>query len=310
VLVTNEGNFDWGHGTVTYYDPQADTAFTDVFQAANGRVVGNVLQSVLMWNDRTFLVVNNSGRIEVCDRRTLKSRGAITGLASPRYAMPVGQGRALVTDLAADRLHIVDLDAMAVVGSIPLVGWSERMVKRKGQVWVANRRASFDPRPGGYTLYAVDTQRLALTDSLTNPQGAVLGSLAMDSRERLWVAQRSGRSYGIALWDVENHRLIETVPFADSIAHIQPDAARNRMLVLSRHLWAVDMETRTVTRLVTADNALFYSFAIHPESGAIYVSDALNYVQRGLIRIYEPDGKAANTFQAGVIPGDFCFLRE
>jgi hypothetical protein len=39
----------------------------------------------------------------------------------------------------------------------------------------------------------------------------------------------------------------------------------------------------------------------------IYVSDAIDYVQKGKVYIYKPDGILSNSFSAGIIPGEFYF---
>eukprot|EP01034_Spumella_vulgaris_P009002 gene9002-11428_t len=55
-------------------DPEepADTTFkgndslkTDIFQSVNGAPLGDILQSMTYINDRAYIVVNNSGKIEI-----------------------------------------------------------------------------------------------------------------------------------------------------------------------------------------------------------------------------------------------------
>ena len=41
--------------------------------------------------------------------------------------------------------------------------------------------------------------------------------------------------------------------------------------------------------------------------GGIYVSDALDYQQSGLISRFSESGTPIGTFRAGIIPGRFCF---
>ena len=58
---------------------------------------------------------------------------------------------------------------------------------------------------------------------------------------------------------------------------------------------------------VTANGRNLYGMGIEPNSGVVYVSDAIDYVQRGTVYRYREDGSLINSFQAGIIPGEFCF---
>ena len=61
---------------------------------------------------------------------------------------------------------------------------------------------------------------------------------------------------------------------------------------------------------ITADGRLFYGLAIHPNTGNIYVSDAVDYVQSGMVYQYRKDGSLAASYKAGRIPGSFCFTKN
>ena len=51
----------------------------------------------------------------------------------------------------------------------------------------------------------------------------------------------------------------------------------------------------------------FYGLGIDPATNEIYVSDAIDYVQKGVIYRYQSNGTLINTFRAGITPGDFYF---
>jgi len=58
---------------------------------------------------------------------------------------------------------------------------------------------------------------------------------------------------------------------------------------------------------ISINSKILYSLGIDPANGNIYVGDALDYQQSGLIFRYSEAGKLLDTFKAGIIPGRFCF---
>ena len=54
----------------------------------------------------------------------------------------------------------------------------------------------------------------------------------------------------------------------------------------------------------------FYGLGIDPYSGDIYLGDAIDQVQRGVVYRYKSDGSVLDTFRTGINPGFFSFKPE
>ncbi len=134
VYITNEGNFGWGNAKVSFYDIASGNVVEDLFEPVNGVALGDVCQSMRVFNNKAYVVVNNSNKVEVVDPSTFVITATITGFNSPRYFLPVSNSKAYVTDLYANSIAVVDLNSNTITGSIPCRGWTEELVLAVRQV--------------------------------------------------------------------------------------------------------------------------------------------------------------------------------
>ena len=70
-FVTNEGNFGSGNGSVSFISNNGSVQ-NDVFYNTNMFYLGDVVQSMTTANDKGYIVVNNSGKVEVVDNISKK----------------------------------------------------------------------------------------------------------------------------------------------------------------------------------------------------------------------------------------------
>ena len=61
--------------------------------------------------------------------------------------------------------------------------------------------------------------------------------------------------------------------------------------------------------LIPDGGTLFYGLGVDPETSEIYVADAVDYMQSGVVMRYSADGEPLGNFRVGITPGDFCFVR-
>ena len=118
LFVTNEGNFQYGNATLSYYDPDTKVIENEVFYRANAMKLGDVAQSMVIYNNVGWIVVNNSHVIFAIDLDTFKERGRITNLTSPRYMHFLSDEKAYVTQLWDNRIFIVNPRTYEITGYI------------------------------------------------------------------------------------------------------------------------------------------------------------------------------------------------
>lgn len=308
VLVLNEGNYQWGNASLSMIDTETGTVAEDVFQQANQRPVGDVLQSVAVVNGSGWLVVNNSQKIERIDLTTFKAGAPIGGLQSPRYVLPVNNNKVYVTDLYADGIHILDAVSGSIRGKIACPGWTEELVVSGSEVWICNVRKR--------KVYVVDTGSDRIIDSVA--VGDAPRNIRRDKNGRLWVLCEGeippGESAG-SLWliDPGTRSVLRSFPFTGSpMKHpgrLQLNDNADRLYYIENGVYRMSI-TDTVlpaAPLIQQGNGLFYGLGIHPADESIWISDARDYVQKGTVYRYASAGVLLSSWPTGFIPASFYF---
>jgi hypothetical protein len=87
------------------------------------------------------------------------------------------------------------------------------------------------------------------------------------------------------------------------------DATRSTIYILNKHIWALEYTSDKIPSapIVDAEGRLLYALGIDPITRDIYCSDAIDYIQSGVIYRYNNSGTLLDSFTAGIIPGSFCF---
>jgi len=127
LLVGCEGNFQLGNASISRVDLLDKTVSNDVFNSANGKLLGDVLQSIYRSGDSLYLILNNSGLIRIVDPISLKQIDVIKGLNSPRY-MTIKNGNAYVTSLFSDKVSVINLENLQVESMIQGGDWTEHII--------------------------------------------------------------------------------------------------------------------------------------------------------------------------------------
>ena len=70
LFICNEGNFQYGNATLSYYDPETKTVQNEVFYRANAMKLGDVCQSMIIRDGIGWVVVNNSHVVFAIDINT------------------------------------------------------------------------------------------------------------------------------------------------------------------------------------------------------------------------------------------------
>jgi YVTN family beta-propeller protein len=278
----------------------------DLYQQVNGHPLGDVCQSLYLGSDKIYVVVNNSGKVEVLDRRSFKVITSINNLKSPRYFLPVSNNKAYVTDLYANAISIVDLTENIVTGQINCTGWTEDLLLIYGKVYVSNMLNN--------KIYIINSATDELEDSIN--VGYAPNSLKEDKYGKIWVLcggdiqlKKRASLHKINPVNKQVELSLNFPDDKDAPFKLGINFTKDTLYYINKKIYRMPVTANSIPNEVFIDNGTsnFYAIGIEPFTGIIYVADAVDYVQRGLIYRFKPNGSLINTFRAGIIPGNFYF---
>jgi len=299
VLIANEGNFQWGNASVSFYDAENDTILHEVFQGVNQRPLGDVLQSVTLSDDKAYLVLNNSGKVEVVDKNSFELEATISGFISPRYFQIVSPNKAYVTDLYADKIAVVDLNSNEISAYIPCEGRTEEMVQIDDLVYVANLEFNH--------IDVIDIHNDVIVDRI--PVSTSINSLKKDRQNRLWVCGEDNGVGRVLCMESQTLNVLYSHVFeGENPSDLFVSDAGHDVYFLSNGLWHINEFTDDVITkpIIPAAGKLFYGFSVHDDN--IYIADAMNYVQKGTVWVYDLQTNLLDEWEAGMIPSEFDFI--
>lgn len=330
VFICNEGNFMFGNASLTFYDKDESEPFNDIFYNTNGFPLGDVCQSMTIYDGKGFVVMNNSGKVYVIDIDNASYIGAIKGLVSPRYVEIISPTKAYVTDMYSPSIAIFNPQTLKVTGYIfvgynsqyaGLVNGTEEMVRSGDEVYTCSW--SYNNK-----IYKIDSKNDKLIDSAVVVKQP--NSIVLDKNNKLWVLSDGGRSgspYGqvngaLSRLDAKTLKTEAIFTFDDissSPSRLTINKSGDTLYFINGDDKGSDKKTYGVYKLPISANTLpsvpfieneerlIYALGVDPENEDIYISDAIDHTQSSIIYRYNSYGVLIHSFKSGITTGSFTF---
>jgi DNA-binding beta-propeller fold protein YncE len=329
VLVLNEGNFMYGNASVSYYNYRSQELINDVFSRQNGIPLGDVAQSAAFFNGEVYVVLNNSGKIMIMNfgkypaLKAFEFTHKITGLQSPRYIHFFNDSKAYISDLYARSVSILDPSEYIITGKINLSNGNPGFYQHPSEQFVVFNNEvftncySFDNK-----ILVIDPETDRLTDSIEVLQQP--NSMVIDKNGKIWVlcdGGYEGSTYGnnqpgLVRIDAGSHTVekIFILPEDNWPSKLCINGSSDTLYFINGDIWRMPVDAGSLPHesFIPANSEsgtrLFFGLGVDPVSSEVYVSDAIDHVQNGIVYRYKADGSAADTFRVGIIPGGFLFF--
>ena len=322
IYIVNEGSFQSNNGSISFYNPVGGTITNNIFEAANGRALGDVVQSFATVGDTAgVIVVNGSAKLEMVDLKTFKTIREPLPVSYPRYFLPVTFESGYLTGGSwQGYIYDIDLRTFEIKDSIMVGNGPETMAQLYDMVFVANS--------GGWgidsTIHRINTANNRLTDTIYVGKAPV--DLVFDGSDNLWVYCKGQAIYnpappydlisetdallqkidifqGIILWQgtvgkagdyIASPPRIAASPEGESIYYLRPDG-----------VYKINAVNPSIpqTPLVTGS---FYGLDVNPDGGDIYVFEA-RFTGNGTMKIYNEYGIPLSEGTVGIAPNGAVF---
>lgn len=306
-FVLNEGNFNSGNGSLSFYSYDSSKLYNNVFFNVNSRPLGDVPFTMIISGEKAYIVVNNSGKIEVVDKKTISSLKTITSLISPRYILPVNSNKAYISSLYSDKVTILDLESDTVSGYIDIRRTSEAMLLKGDKAYVSCWSS-------GNEIMIINTITDEVIDSVE--VGQEPESLVLDKTGRIWVLCSGGYT------GESNAELIAINTTTDEVekriafpsdgsypSSLQINKTGDTLYYINRSVWSMNIASSSLPDqpLLNASGRLFYKLGIDMTKGEILVTNVVDYQQKGYLLRLSARGSLIDSSKTDIIPGSVCF---
>ncbi|MDX5348245.1 MAG: hypothetical protein LPK19_13485 [Hymenobacteraceae bacterium] len=322
VFVTNEGSFQTPTGTISFLKASTGSMHNNIFKQVNNRPMGDVAQSMAFYQDKAYLVANNSNKIEIVNALTFKSVGVIENLVYPRYFVAFGN-KGYVTEWldydVAGQVSVIDLSTNTIIKKIAVDPNPEQMLVHEGKVYVTCSSTN--------TLKVIDSATDAVTATITVQDAP--NSLVMDAAQNIWVLC-GGKVLYNADWSLDTVNstagsLVKfnsaapgaqtVIPFSTNKLHPSRLTTNGTKTKLYYTLNQLNYQGRIYEMAVSATgipdapliNQQVYGLGVDPATNTIYGGKPGSFTDNGWMVRYTAAGAPVDSFKVGIGPNGFYF---
>jgi YVTN family beta-propeller protein len=303
VYSLNQGNYGMNNTTLTYYDFATSTPTTDYFKNVNNFGLGDTGSDFIIYGGKMYIVMNNSGNVNVSDALTAKFIDTIDFKNAGVNRGPeniVSYGKYVFVSTTDGNVAVVDTSSLSINEFIAVGSNPAQMAILGTNLYVSNTggfSAQFDS-----TVSVIDLNSLSQTSQIT--VGTNPGSIAADDSGNIYVACAGNYSnIGPTLVKV-NTSSNTIVTSADTAAGIIRfyngnlyvtggyNGVPNVRVLSTADFSAVKSNFISDGTVVTNP----YGLDIDEATGDVYVGDAKDYVSAGEVFCFDKNGNDKFSF--------------
>lgn len=331
----NEGNMGSNKASLDFMDFTTGVYHHNIYAERNPNVVkelGDVGNDAQIYDNKLWLVINASHKVEVVEAKTAKR---IDDIDVPNcryvvfdgdYAYVSSYVTTIIGDINAQEGAVfkIDTKTLEIVGEVKVGRQPEEMVIKNGYLYVANS--------GGYNSDNYDNTvsviRLSTFTQIEKKEVAInLHRMRLDKNGKIWVLSR-GDYYTMppqlfrletnsngTIKSVENTGLLcSNFEICDNEIYMYNAPYQGNSISSNITYSIADIETFDVVEenfIKDGTENLIkipYAIKVNPSTKEVFICDAKNYVSSGTITCYSPQGTKRWSVFTGDIPSSITFI--
>ena len=267
-----------------------------------------------IYDNKAYIVVNNSHKIIVANRYTMEKIAEIDGtdINNPRFFVAKGNtgyvsnwGNSSNAD--DDFIAVINLETNEVTSTIPVGEGPEKMLIDNDKLYVNLQ--------GGYSqnnkVEVIDTNSNTLSSTIT--VGDVPNSIVKDNDGAIWILCGGKPSWTGAetkgqLFKIVNDEVATTFDFTttEHPSFLTLNDA-NLMYSLNGNVYATATSATELNTTAIDGLAGFY-YAMTAHNGKLYATNAGDFASEGTLKVFDlTSNSELDTFTTGIIPGSVVF---
>jgi len=313
-FIANEGPFSNGTGTLTFIGNDGAIE-QDVYQAVNNEVLGNIVQSMTFHNNNAYIVVNNSHKIIVVNRHTMKKITTIEGsnINNPRYFVAVGNTGYVsnwgsTSSSTDDYIAVIDLSTNTVTSTIPVGEGPEDMLVKDNTIY-ANLQGGF-----GFNnkIEVIDTDTNTISTTIT--VGDVPNAILKDNNGAIWVLCSGNPNYATGgetngkLIKIENNSVTSTLDFGTQKHPSHLTINENNLYYnLGGKVYSMLVSSNQLNTNAIAGFDGFY-YTMKAKDGVLYTTNAGDFASEGILKVFNLNtNEYSYSKTTGIVPTAVVF---
>jgi YVTN family beta-propeller protein len=317
VYVVNEGNFQRGNASLTFYMPDSNKAIQNVFALANSRDLGDTGNDIVTYGSKAYVVVSGSQKVEVISTTDHKSVGTLVlpGQRTPYDIVVLSDAKAYISNVMDSSVTAFNPSTLQIVFDRIKVGANPMGIAyANGKLYVCNSGYGYDN-----TVTVLNAGTGALIKTIVvgdSPSEVGVGP------NNVVIVKCDGRSdYGNPANDTPGAIAVinsdNDVVVIKAILPLATYGHPGRMTVSSKG-YGYFAGKMGIIRFSFTGSTLnvegtpfatmqAYGLTIDDVTDRLYATDPKDYVQSGEVIVFDSKGAVYKQFPAGVIPGAIAF---
>ena len=315
ILIVNEGLYAQNNSSITFFSLDENKVYSDVYKSANsGNNLGDTANDMFKFDNRGYIAVDLSNKIEVLNLNTFKSEGFIDlgQNSGPREIIIVNQNEGYVTSTGKDAVIKFNPSTMTQLIEIQVGSKPDGIEIYQDRIFVANTGYGSDS-----TVSVIrNDQKVADIVLSTNPR-----FIHKDS-EFIYVVCSGGYFDAVGMGAVYKinpltYDVVSKIDIPGNPGESCLTGDGYMLIVNNQGIHKLDLNTFMIipnflisNSSVNPSTGIVYSVAYDIDQQRIYAGNPKDFMQNGEIVVYENDGTELSRFVTGINPGTISIIDQ